>query len=107
MIGDISLKYCPVCESKTEHLQGCFKVKKINGGLFHLEASLSDSHKQISTGFKKFVLAEREGVMNGATPGDFVQTRQGGSAFEEFFARQVRSLKCTQCQHLIEISRLP
>ena len=48
MIGDIKLKYCPICEENTNHEQGCFKIKEINGELFHLDATLSDSLKKIS-----------------------------------------------------------
>ena len=107
MIGDIKNKYCPVCESRTDHIQGCYKVKKVNGELFHLDFSQSDSRKKISTGFKEFVLGERDGFMDRSTPGEFVQTRNGGSAFEELFSQRLRSLKCSQCNHLIKISRFP
>ena len=107
MIGDISLKYCPVCKSQTEHEQGNFRSRRVKGELFSLDASQSESLQKISTGFNEFVFSEREGFADGDSPGEYVQTRKGGLNFEELFAPQIRSLKCSKCQHLIKISRLP
>ncbi len=107
MIGEIKLKYCPVCSEETDHLQGCFKCKEIDGELFHFDVSLSDSLQKVSAGFKDFVLEEHEGLMDGDAPDEYVKTRKGGLNFEELFAPQVRSLKCSKCLHLIKISRFP
>ena len=107
MIGDKSRKYCPICKSEIEHIQGCFKVQNIDGEIFHLNATSHDSIRKISNGFKDFVVDQREGLINSDTPGEFVQTRSGRSGFEALFAQRVRSLKCSRCSHLIKISRFP
>ena len=107
MNGDIRLKYCPICECDTDQLQGCFKIKEINGELFHLDISQSDSLKKVSAGFKNFVVDKKDGVMNGDTPSEYLETKKRGFDFEEMFSPQVRSLKCIKCLHLIKISKLP
>ncbi len=107
MIGEIKVTYCPICESDTDHLQGCFKCKEVSGELFHFDVSLTDTMRKLSSGFKDFVLEEHEGQMDDDSPKQYADTKSGGINFEELFATQVRSLKCSQCQHLIKISRLP
>ena len=107
MNGEIKLKYCPVCESDTDHLQGCFKYKKVNGEIFHYDVSLSDSLNNVSAGYKDFVVDENNGMMNGDTPDEYAESSQGGLNFGELFAPQVRSLKCVGCGHLLKISRFP
>ena len=107
MVGEIGVKYCPICDEDTDHQKGIFKTKKIEGELFHLNTSLHSSLKKVSVGYKDFVVGENNGVMNGDTPDEYVETRKGGVDFEELFSPQVRSLKCTQCLHLIKISRFP
>ena len=107
MIGDIKLTYCPICDADTDHLQGCFKCKNIDGELFDFDVLLSDSLKKVSSGYREFVLEEHNGLMDSDAPGEYVETKKGGLNFEELFASQVRSLKCTQCLHLIKISRFP
>jgi hypothetical protein len=107
MIGDVKLKYCPICDENTDHQQGTFKCKEINGELFHFDASLSDSIQKVSAGFRDFVLKEHDGLMDGDSPSEYAGTKSGGLNFEELFASQVRSLKCSKCQHLIKISRFP
>ena len=107
MIGDIKLKYCPICCENTDHEQGCFKSKEIKGELFHLDVTLSDSIKKVSKGFRDFVIDEKDGFMDTDSPSEYAGSRRGGLNFEEMFASQVRSLRCSQCQHLIKISRLP
>jgi hypothetical protein len=107
MIGDIKLKYCPICDETTDHLQGCFKSKEIKGELFHLDVTLSDSLKKISAGFSGFLFEEKDGFADSNSPSEYASTENAGLNFEEMFATQVRSLKCGQCQHLIKLSRLP
>ncbi len=107
MIGDIKQKYCPICDENTDHLQGTFKCKEINGDLCHLNSTLSDSLRKLNSGYKDFVLDEKDGNMNSDSPYAYAVTQKGGLNFEEFFASQVRSLKCTKCLHLIKIARLP
>ncbi len=107
MIGEIKVTYCPICESDTDHLQGCFKCKEVSGELFHFDVSLSDSLQKVSAGYRGFVLEEHEGLMDGDTPDEYVKTRKGGLDFEKLFSPQVRSLKCSKCLHLIKISRFP
>ena len=43
MIGDVKLKSCPICDENTDHLQGTFKCKEVNGELYHFDATFSDS----------------------------------------------------------------
>ena len=107
MIGGIFEKYCPICQENTEHLLGCFKSQKIGDELFHLDVSVSESVKKLSNGFRNFVLKEQGGVMDGDRPEEFAETVGGGQNFEELFASTVRSLKCSECGHLIQIGRLP
>ena len=45
--------------------------------------------------------------MDGGSPEEYAQTVGGGLNFEELFAPTVRSLKCSECGHLIQIGRLP
>ena len=107
MICDIKTKYCPVCAENTDHMQGNFRSKRINGELYHLESSSTESLKKLSQGFNEYVIEKQGGIMNGTSPEEYAKTSQAGLNFEELFAPQVRSLKCCQCQHLIKISRLP
>ena len=107
MIGDIKLTYCPICDADTDHLQDCFKCKNIDGELFDFDVLLSDSLKKVSSGFKDFVLKDNGGLIDSNSPSEYAVTKTGGLNFEELFASQVRSLKCTQCRHLIKISRFP
>ncbi len=107
MIGEIKVTYCPICESDTDHLQGCFKCKEVSGELFHFDVSLTDTMRKLSSGFKDFVLEGHGGVMDGDVTDEYVKTRKGGLDFEKLFSPQVRSLKCVSCGHLLKISRLP
>lgn len=107
MIGDIKTVYCPVCEAETEHKQGCFKCKEIDGKLFFLNTSVSESLDKISSGFKKHVIDENAGEMDKDTPAEYVGSVQGGLDFELLFAPVVRSMRCSCCDHLIQISKLP
>ena len=105
MIGDIKQKYCPVCDKKTDHEQGCFKSKSIGRELFHLDVSTDEALKNLSSGFRDFVIQEQDGVMDADSSGEFAQSPTAGLDFETLFASTVRSLKCDSCGHLIPISR--
>ncbi len=107
MAGDIKPQYCPICDTHTEHEQGCFKCKEINGELFYLKTSTSEALKKISTGFKDYIVSENNGLMNCDSPVEYMNKGGGGIDFEELFAPQLRSLKCSSCGHLIKLSRLP
>ena len=71
MIGDIKLTYCPICDADTDHLQGCFKCKNIDGELFDFEVLLSDSLKKVSSGFKDFVVECHGGLMDVDSPSEY------------------------------------
>jgi hypothetical protein len=75
--------------------------------LFHLDVTLTDSLKKVSEGFKDFVIDEKHGFADSNSPSEYAVTENAGLNFEEMFATQVRSLKCSNCQHLIKLSRLP
>lgn len=107
MIGDIKLKYCPICDENTDHLQGTFKCKEINGELFHFNVSLSESLEKVSSGFRDFVLEEQSGLMDKDSPSKYAGSKSGGLSLEEMFARNICSLRCCKCQHLIKIARFP
>ena len=107
MNGDVKPKYCPVCVENTDHVQGTYKCKEINGELFHFDVSLSDSLKKVSAGYMDFVLEGHDGVMDYDSPSHYAESSEGGLNFGELFDPQVRSLKCVGCGHLLKISRLP
>jgi hypothetical protein len=87
--------------------RGVFKSKEINGELFHLKPSMSELMKKNSDSFRDFILEEHDGVMDAYSPSEYASSKKGGLNFEEMFAPQVRSLKCSKCQHLIKNSRFP
>ncbi len=107
MIGDTKVEYCPICESDTLHEQGCFKSQEINGEFFHFDVSLSELLQKNSDDFRTFILEEQDGTMNSDSPSAYADTKKCGLNFEKLFAPQVRSLKCSDCQHLIKILRFP
>lgn len=107
MIRGIKPKYCPICDEDTDHQQGCFKCKEINGELFHFDVSLSDSLQKVGAGYKDYVIGENNGVMDADSPTHYSTSKQGGLDFGDLFAPNVRSLKCVDCGHLLKISRFP
>jgi hypothetical protein len=83
MIGDIKLKYCPICEENTNHEQGCFKSQEINGELFHLDVTLSECLQKVSSGFSDFVIDEKDGFVDSDSPSEYASTKDGGLNFED------------------------
>ena len=90
----------------TSHEQGTWKSERINGELYHLNVTTDDALKGISKSFKDFIRDEQDGVMDSSSPEKFVQ-HTGGLDFQTLFAQSIRALKCSECGHLIRISRLP
>ena len=99
--------HCKICNASTDHVQGTFKCKEIQGELFHLDTSVSDSLRKVSEGFRDYVREESGEMMDSQSPAEYVESVEGGLNFGELFAPTVRSLKCEDCGHLIRISRLP
>ena len=107
MIGDIIVMHCLICDEETDHQKGIFKSKEIDGEWFHLNAPLSELLKKNRNGFHEYTLDDQNGVMDSSSPSAFAGTMKGGLILEELFSPQIRSLKCSDCQHLIRISRFP
>lgn len=99
--------HCKICDASTDHVKGTFKCKEIQGELFHLDTSVSDSLRKVSAGFSDYVVEEENGLVDSGSPAEYAKSVGGGLNFEELFAPTVRSLKCKDCGHLIRISRLP
>jgi len=78
-----------------------------NNELFELTTSTNDALKNLSNGFNQFALTEQGFSIDSETPIDYVQSNSGKSTIAELFASSIRALRCTECGHLIQLSRLP
>lgn len=103
----MTVKYCKICGSDTEHEKGTFKCHEVDGELFELTISSDEVLKKVSQGFSDFVMDEHEGQMNSETPPEYAQTEAGGLNLMDLFANSIRAMKCEKCGHLIKLSRLP
>lgn len=103
----MTVKYCKICGSDTEHEKGTFKCHEVDGELFELTISSDEALKKVSQGFSDFVMDEHEGQMNSETPSEYGKTEGGGLNLQELFANSIRAMKCEKCGHLIKLSRLP
>ena len=107
MFGEITVRYCPICKADTEHRKGNYRTKEIDGNYFHLESSFEDAQKNLSDGFRNFVVEEQSGVVVQGSAAEYINTEEAEPIFKQLFAKRVRSLKCSHCGHLIRLPRFP
>ena len=107
MVGEITVRYCPICKEDTENQEGNYRVRVIDGRYFHLESSFEDARKKLSAGFNYFVLEEKSGVVAHGAAAEYINTEEAEPIFEQLFAKRVRSQRCSQCGHLIKLPRFP
>ena len=101
------LKYCPICKEETEHEKGNYRSRVKNNEYFHLESSFDDAQKNLSDGFRKFVIEKQAGAVAHSAAAEYINTEEAEPIFHQLFAKRVRALKCSQCNHLIKLSRFP
>ena len=113
-MNNTKIKFCNICNIDTEHEQGNFQSKRINGELFHLQESMDESLGKLSSGFSKFVTEENNGLANRETIVDALCNNLESNIDEDSFftpfslsPKRIRSLKCSECGHLIRLSKLP
>ena len=101
---------CPVCKSETEHQDGLYKAVEISGRLFGANSSFTDDVGELSDLFKDYVISRRGGELSLDVLRTFLveqRSQSGSHPLSRMFARRMRAHKCTNCGHLIQLSRLP
>ena len=72
-----------------------------------MESSFEDARKNLSDGFRNFVVEEQAGVVAQGAAAEYINTEKAQPIFHQLFAKRVRALKCSECNHLIKLSRFP
>jgi len=103
----MKIKYCKSCAVNTHHRLGTFKCKDINGELFELNVTLNDALKKVSDDFVQFAQTEKDNRIDTKATIEYINSDKGNLNINELFANSVRALKCSECGHLIRLSRLP
>jgi len=107
MVGEITVRYCPICKEDTENQEGNYRVRVIDGRYFHLESSFEDARKKLSDGFRNFVAENQAGVVAQGTAAEYINTEEAEPIYHQLFAKRVRAFKCSECNHLIPLPRFP
>jgi len=100
------MKFCKICNTTTTHTKGTFKCRNIEDELFILETSTDEALKNLSAGFNQFTQTDSE-LINSQSPVDYIKSENGELNLNDLFAKSIRAFKCTECGHLIQLSKFP
>lgn len=100
------IKHCEICKKDTDHEKGNFKVHaREDGCLFHEAETFDEKLSSMSNAFTQHVVDDQGGIATQASVGEFVKSKK--DAFGSLFAQSIRAFKCSECGHLIKLSKLP